>query len=123
MPETKEKNKEIPATTPESEIRIVDIGRENINKEPIPREIRTWMEKLEENPNPQSQIITEDNNQILSSSTLPQDPKIIIPITRSTFISGFKKNWQEAGLWLSTFWFRFIKIKDGKVTFKSHDTN
>lgn len=122
MPEIKERNLEISPNTAENKAGIVDIGRENIGREPIPREIITWMEKVEQASTSLPNTINDDGQTIPTSSNY-QDPQTIIPITRKLFIVGFKKTWLDAGRWLSSFWLRFIKIKDGNVTFKSHDTD
>jgi len=116
MPETKERNIE-------TQVKIVDIGPENINKEPIPREIKTWMEKVEQASASQPQAVDDASGQPLLAPSTPQDPKIILPITQSTFVAGFKKSFEEAGRWLSVFLFRFIKIKKGNVIFKNNDTH
>ena len=122
MPEIKERNLEISPNTAENKAGIVDIGRENIGREPIPREIKTWMEKVEQASTSLPNTINDDGQTIPTSSNY-QDPQTIIPITRKSFIVGFKKTWLDAGRWLSSFWLRFIKIKNGNVTFKSHDTD
>ncbi len=119
MPEIKERNPELSSNSAENKSGIVDIGQENISREPIPREIKTWMEKVEQVSTTQPNTINDDG-QITPSST-SQNPKTIIPVTRKSFIAGFKKTWLDASRWLSTFWLRFIKIKKGNVTFKSHD--
>lgn len=123
MPESRERNKEIPSNPIESQVKMVDIGRENLSTEPIPREIKTWMEKVEAASPPQPQQINDDSGQPILTPTAPQNPKIVLPITKSTFVKGFKKTFTDAGRWLSVFFFRFIKIKKGEVTFKSNDTN
>lgn len=123
MPESRERNKEIPSNSLETQIKIVDIGRENISKEPLPREVKTWMEKVEEASSLQPQNISDAQGQPLLSTPSPQNPKISLPITKLTFTSGFKKAWDDAGHWLSAFILRFIKIKKGNVVFKSDDTN
>lgn len=122
MPEIKERNPELSPNTTENNTEIVDIGRENISREPIPREIKTWMEKVEQASTTQPNTINDDG-QVMPTSSTSQDPQIILPVTRKSFIVGFKKTWLDAGRWLSSFWFRFIKIKKGNVTFKSHDTD
>jgi len=123
MPEKKENIIEKLPNSSENRAQIVDIGRENIGREPIPREIKTWMEKVEQASATQPQAIIDDNNLPPLVSITPQDQKNPVPITRDTFVTGFKKTWMDAGRWLSVFWLRFIKMKEGKVTFKSHDTN
>ncbi|HBP51550.1 MAG: hypothetical protein US68_C0010G0041 [Candidatus Shapirobacteria bacterium GW2011_GWE1_38_10] len=121
MPETKERNKEISRDQIEAKTILVDIGRENIGKEPVPREIKTWMEKVEQASSSQPQQVNDDTGQPLLTPFNPQDPKIVLPVTRKTFVAGFKKTWLDASRWLSVFLFRFIKIKKGNVTFKSDD--
>lgn len=123
MPEIKERNPEISPNSAENKTEIVDIGQENLGREPIPREIKTWMEKVEQASTTQLKSINDADGQPLLSPSYPQDPKITLPLTKSTFVLGFKKTWLDAGRWLSSFWLRFIKIKEGNVTFKSHDTD
>jgi hypothetical protein len=123
MPETKERNKEISNDQIETKSVLVDIGREKISNEPIPREIKTWMEKVEQASSSQPRQVNDDTGQPLLTPTSPQDPKIILPVTRKSFVAGFKKTCFDAGRWLSVFLFRFIKIKKGNVTFKNDDTN
>lgn len=123
MPESRERNKEIPNSPVESQIKLVDIGRESISNEPVPREVKTWLEKVEQASSSQPQSVNDDNGQPLLTPVSPVDPKIILPVTRQTFSSGFKKTWLDAGRWLSVFLLRFIKIKKGDVKFKADDTN
>lgn len=122
MPESRERNKEIPSNPIETQVKMVDIGRENVGKEPIPREIKTWMEKVEASSSTQPQQVNDDTGQPLLTPIAPQDPKIVLPVTRSAFVGGFKKTFVDASRWLSIFLFRFIKIKKGNITFKSDDT-
>lgn len=122
MPEIKERNLEISPHPPENKTEIIDTGQENLGREPIPREIKTWMEKVEQASTSPPNVISDDG-QVASPSLNSLEPQINLPVTKKTFILGFKKTWQEAGRWLSSFWLRFIKIKKGNVTFKSHDTD
>lgn len=122
MPETRERSKEIPSSPLESQIKIVDIGQENLGREPIPREISTWMEKFEQDSSSNPPQVTDAAGQPLLTSSPPSNPKITLPVTRKTFIAGFKKSFEDAGYWLSAQIFRFIKIKKGNVTFKSDVT-
>ncbi len=102
-------------------LRIVrDIGPENINKAPIPREISTWLEKVEKPQNDQNdQNITDDNGQIILKPIIPPQNKISLNLTKTNFLAGFKKPFEDAARWLSVFILRFIKMKDGGVTFKN----
>jgi hypothetical protein len=118
MPEAREKDKEVPQNILENKIRIVDIGRDNVNREPIPRGIENWMEKVEEASTTNQLVIDDGQGQPLLTPSAPVNPKIVLPITRQTFLTGFKKSFQDAGRWLSIFFLRFIKIKKGNVIFK-----
>lgn len=122
MPESRERNNEIPSSPIEQKIRIIDRGQDNIG--PIPREIKSWMQKVEEDVAvTDPTLILNDNQQPLIQSSAPSNPKITLPSTRQSFLSGFRKTFSDAGFWLSTFIFRLIKIKKGAVIFKSDDIN
>jgi len=120
MPEIKERNLEISSNTAENKTGIVDIGQDNIGKEPVPRDIKTWIEKVEQASTSQSNTINDDG-QVTPINLSNQESPVTLPLTKKTFVVGFKKTWLDASRWLSTFWLRFIKIKKGNVTFKSHD--
>ena len=122
MPEIKERNLEISPNTAENKTGIVDVGQDNIGKEPVPRDIKTWIEKVEQASIPQSNTINDDG-QVTPINLSNQESPVTLPLTKKTFVVGFKKTWLDAGRWLSSFWLRFIKIKKGNVTFKSHDTD
>lgn len=111
MPETNEVLK----TTPEITAETVDVKpREIIDQKPeafVPRELQSFLQKIEQDP-----IATP--TPILTS----QNPKITIPITRTTFIDGFKKSFNDVGHWLSVFFFREIKLKESHVSFKPDDS-
>lgn len=123
MPESRERNKEIPSNSIETQIKMVDIGRENVGNEPIPREIKNWMEKVEEASSTQPQTVNDASGQPILYPSTPQNPKVTLPITRSVFAKGFKKTWLDAGRWLSVFVWRIMKIKKGNFKFKDDDTN
>ncbi|MEK7527405.1 MAG: hypothetical protein AAB574_00090 [Patescibacteria group bacterium] len=119
MPEAKErKENQVETSLPEEIVkpRLVDLdtGKETL----IPREIKTWMEKVEEAGNFGPQVNDDTGQPLLSSSPSPS-PKIILPITRASFLAGFQKTISDAGHWLSRFILRFIKIKKGQVTFRT----
>jgi hypothetical protein len=96
--------------------KIVDV--EITGKEPLPREVMTWMEKVEQTSQTPITTVNDDNGQPILTPATPQNPKIVLPIDRKTFIEGFKKTVEDAGKWLSVFIFRLIKIKKGNVKFK-----
>ena len=85
----------------------------------VPREVRSWMEKVEQDPdfNDQNQSQINDNDSILQPIT-PAVVKIVLPTDRKNFSEGFNKTMDDAGRWLSEFMFRLIKKNKGNVKFK-----
>lgn len=118
MPETKEKNNEISQINIDREIKIVDVGKESINKEPIPREIKTWLEKVEQSSASQQTTVNDNDGQSILTPINPSPSTTDLPISKNVFARGFKKTWYDAGRWLSVFVWRFMKIKGGKIKFK-----
>jgi hypothetical protein len=86
----------------------------------VPPEVKSWMQKLEEDP-ANMKTVTDDSGQPILQTTAPQNPKIKLPLGRSKFVAGFKKTIDDAGKWLSTFILRLIKKNDGKVKFKEEE--
>ena len=86
---------------------------------PIPREVKSWMQKVEEDPVLQqnSQKIKGDDDSVLQPIATTVT-KITLPSDRKTFTSGFNKPVDNAWKWLSTFILRIIKKNEGKVKFK-----
>jgi len=118
MPE----NKEILNKSPEqSPGRVVNRVPEMIDQNSeiiLPRDVETWMEKLEKDQT-QPKTVVDDQGQVMMQPSAPVSPVVTLPVTRSSFVSGFKKKVEDAGKWLSVFIFRLMKIKKNKVTFKS----
>lgn len=119
MPEIKEIINNQENNQPSVEVRkttqdIVDLKQEA----PIPREVKSWMEKLEEDPqiNNQTQNNTNDDNALQSIS--PAVTKISLPTDRKTFTDGFAKPMDQAWRWLSEFVLRIVKQNQGRVKFK-----
>lgn len=113
MSESKEKLV-IPAEGMRQEIEIKDL--ENIREEEkLPAEVETWMRKVEK---AKTTTVSDDSGQPIMTPAQPQNPKIVLPVTRKTFGDGFKKTLEETGRWLSAFILRIIKIKKGEVRFK-----
>ena len=94
------------------------VDMETAAKAPLPREVETWMEKVEKDQTAQQVVSDDSTGQPIMTPSAPADPRIELPITRGTFASGFSKAISDAGKWLSVFIFRVIKIKKGKVKFK-----
>ena len=83
----------------------------------VPREIDTWLKKIEKDPG-QQPVVNDTNGQPLLQLPATQDPKIKLPVTRVKFTDGFKKSLSDAGRWFSVFICRLIKINGGKVKFE-----
>jgi len=83
----------------------------------VPENIKSWLEKIEEDPG-MANPISDHQGKTIMSGVAPQNPKIILPISRNTFLGGFKKSINDASRWLSTFLLRLIKMKKGNVKFK-----
>ena len=83
----------------------------------VPNEVKTWMQKIEEDPG-QMKTVHDDSGQPVLVPTPSQNPKVVLPTTRSKFVDGFKKKMNEAGRWLSGFLLKLIKKKKGNVKFK-----
>lgn len=120
MPEIKEVVNPIETPQPSVEIRkitpdIIDLKQETT----IPREVKTWMQKLEEDPilrqnNQNSQ--TNDDSALKPISSTPT--RITLPTDKTTFTTGFSKPVNSAWRWLSEFILRIIKKNQGNVKFK-----
>ena len=102
------------------ETRMVDVGRESAEEAPLPRGVKSWMEKIEKAPKLGGVNLKSGQGAGLKPAA-PINPKIVLPITRQGLASGFKAQVNMAARWLSTFVFRLIKIKNGEVKFKNDD--
>jgi len=119
MPQSQEKKENRIETSVSKETvkpRLIDV--DSAKESLVPREIKSWMEKVEEAATAAPQVNDDIGQPLLSSSPSPF-PKITLPITRASFLAGFQKTISDAGHWLSKFVLRLIKIKKGQVTFKS----
>jgi hypothetical protein len=120
MPEIKERpigieTTQQPVESVRSTPELTDLKKEA----PIPREVKTWMEKLEEDPvlrqNTQNSQ-TNDDSALKPISSTPT--KITLPTDRTSFTGGFSKPVNSAWRWLSEFVLRIIKKNQGNVKFK-----
>jgi len=84
----------------------------------VPREVRSWMEKVEQDPDLSSQNQNNGNSDDSVLQPIAKIPKIELPISKVNFSEGFKKTVSEASRWLSEFVFRLIKKNKGNVKFK-----
>jgi hypothetical protein len=83
----------------------------------IPREVKTWMEKVEETQSVPPKVVDDQTGQTVLQPSQPSDPKIQLAVSKTTFTNGFTKSMSQAGRWLSEFVLRLIKIKKGNVKF------
>ncbi len=97
--------------------KVVDIIDIKPDRDTIPREVKTWMEKVEANQTQTPTVFDDTSGQPILKPSAPTDPSIVLPISQRTFSDGFNKTVSDAGRWLSEFVFRVIKIKKGKVKF------
>ena len=119
MPENKERGRgqEMTPIGKESALRTGEMIDLQKNKDiPVPREVRNWMEKLEEDPDVGKQAQNTTDPQL--QTTTPGIVKITLPTGRSSFTTGFTKSIDEAWRWLSEFVLRIIKKNQGRVKFK-----
>lgn len=83
----------------------------------VPREVKNWMEKVEQDPNlnNQGQKISDTDSVLQPIATTVT--KITLPTNKLTFSQGFSKTVADASRWLSEFVFRLIKKNKGNVKF------
>ena len=121
MPENKEGLPLNEAVVEQPKIReeipvMVDVQAEK--KVFVPREVKTWMQKVEEDPlmNKGQKIKGDDDSVLQPIAKTPT--KISLSTSKQVFTSGFGKPVDDAWRWLSEFILRVIKKNDGKVKFK-----
>ena len=121
MPENKEiissQNEQIvrqPTERPAEIMRDLQKDREVI----VPREVKSWMEKVEEETDLSDQGQKSSTNDDSILQPIVKTPKIVLPTNRQNFSDGFNKTVEDAGRWLSEFVFRLIKKNKGNVKFK-----
>ena len=93
---------------------LVDLNKDK--EAVVPREVKTWMQKLEEDPDVNNPSQNNDDNGLQSIS--PAVTKISLPTDRKTFTDGFAKPMDQAWRWLSEFVLRIVKQNKGRVKFK-----
>ena len=99
---------------------IVDLDEER--KPIVRREVKTWMEKLEEDPSlNQDDSKTQGDDDSILKPIATAVTKITLPTNRTTFTHGFSKPVGQAWRWLSEFVLRIIKKNKGRVKFKENE--
>lgn len=91
---------------------MIDLRKDVI----IPREVKSWLDKVERDPDLNRQDPNNDDSAILQpiATTVA---KIVLPTDKRSFSGGFNKTVGDAGRWLSEFVFRLIKKNKGNVKF------
>jgi hypothetical protein len=122
MPENRERvipQETIRQVTEKQEVSAVMTDLQKEKDIPIPREVKTWMQKVEEDP-----ILKQNNQRIKGDDDSVLQPiattvtKITLSTNKKTFTGGFNKPVDNAWRWLSEFILRVIKKNEGKVKFK-----
>jgi len=84
----------------------------------IPREVAGWIERVEKKELYLSKPVTDDQGQVLVTSPGLQEPKIVLPLTKSGLVAGLKKEIEEAARWLAEWCLRLIKMYPRRIWFK-----
>lgn len=96
----------------------VMVDREILGREPVPKEVKNWLEDLEQQEDDQQTVSDPKTQKPILIPTDKHDV-YILPVDRQTFVGGFKKKYDDVLRWLSTYLFREIKInRNKKIEFK-----
>lgn len=83
----------------------------------VPKEIETYLEKIEKE-HYLTRPLTDDSGRALASPPAPQQPKIVLPITRKAFLWGLHRPVVDSIRWLAEWIKRLLKIFPGQIAFK-----
>lgn len=121
MPEIRERilDQQIPVSQQEKQKPSIMVDLQKEKEVTIPREVKTWMQKVEEDPTltNQSQQMKGDDDSVLRPIA-PAVTKIVLPTDKKVFTTGFSQPVDNAWRWLSEFILRVIKKNQGNVKFK-----
>jgi len=99
-------------TKKKEDLKIYDVKQ--YEQEPVPKEVRNWLEQLEIKDHNDVQMPVTDDSKL--------EPIVKLPISKMDFIGGFKQKISEAGRWLSIFVLRLIKKnKAAKIEFQKEN--
>ena len=122
MPENKEITNEsnieqkIETNKVNTTVEMVDLEK---NREvTVPREVKSWMEKIESDPQQQNNNQNSNSSDDSALQPINSVKQVVLPTTKDDFSSGFSKTLFDAGRWLSEFVLRIIKKNKGNVKFK-----
>ena len=95
-----------------------DIGERKEQTE-IPKEVKPWLKEVDKRVSEASGMRKIGQAVVVPSGQ--NVPKVSLPVSQRSFVSGLKKKVSEAGRWLSAFIARLIKMKKGNVEFKEEE--
>jgi len=81
----------------------------------VPREIKTWLQKVEE---AQINSVKDNSGSLILTPVSTQTPQKTLPVSQQKFIYLLSTKIGEASRWLGAFILRLIKMNGGKVKFK-----
>jgi hypothetical protein len=98
---------------------MVDLEKNReIDKMTVPREVKNWMEKVEQDPSLNKNKGQNDgNDDSVLQPIATAVTKVVLPTNKKNFSQGFGKTVSDASRWLSEFVFRLIKKNKGNVKF------
>lgn len=80
--------------------------------------VEGWIEKVEKNIY-LNKPATDDQGQVIVTSTQAKPNKIVLPLSKSGLVKGLKEGVGEAVRWLAEWSLRLIKMNPGRVLFKT----
>jgi len=84
----------------------------------IPPGVEGWIEKVEKRDVYLSKPATDDQGQVIVTSSQAKPNKIVLPLSKSGLVKGLKEGVGEAMRWLAEWSLRLIKMSPGKVLFR-----
>lgn len=84
-------------------------------------EVESWLSKIEKDPQQIQDQQMGNTTTNLQAVAQKADGLYQVPVTRKSFVDGFKESLDEAARWLSVFILRIVKKKQGKVKFRQED--
>lgn len=89
-----------------------------VESEPeINLEVKSLVQKIEEDVVLRKPVM-DNYGQPIVSAAAPQNPKIVLPISRNSYTLGLTKKISESIRWLAEWCFRLIKVFGERASFK-----
>lgn len=119
-PQTPSRAKETgPATSNELAAFVEVVGNDSIEKEPLPPEVSSWMEKVNRDTSgekpPEIVVPTESH---IASQGAPSTPLFVLPLGESEMNSGLHQGVGNSVRWLSEWCKRLVKKLGGQTSFE-----